>query len=217
MTPRTPRYTRGVDERAALRQESRRRELLDAALDIFARQGYRATSMQDIAKKLKVGKASLYHYVDSKEAVLIQLYEEVLRQNVSTARAVVESKDSPLDALTEILVERVVYTCSNQRLLRIFFEEEAELPPRQRARLIAVRHEYEDTILSLVERAKDSGEIVVDYHPRIFVNTLLGAANWVYKWYDPRGELSPDALGREMVSLLLSGVVTNRRATAVES
>jgi AcrR family transcriptional regulator len=203
----THRYTRPVDERAAMRQEARRRELLDAALDIFSRQGYRATSMQDIAKKLKVGKASLYHYVDSKEAVLIQLYEEVLRENVAAARAVAESDDSGLHALKEVLVQRVVYTCRNQRLLRVFFEEEAELPPRQRAQLIAVRREYEDTLLLLIQRAHESGEITEPAHPRVLVNTILGAANWAYKWYDPRGELTPEALGREMAEILLSGVM----------
>lgn len=203
----SPRYNRVVNERAALRQEAKRREVLNAAVDVFARQGYRATSMQDIATKLKVGKASLYHYVESKEAMLVQLYEEVLRENVSEARGIVESEASPLGAIREVIVHRVVYTCRNQRLLRIFFQEEAELPPRKRSQLITVRREYEDMIISLVEQAHERGQIARPVHPRILVNTMLGAANWVYKWYDPRGDLTPEQLGHEIADILLAGVI----------
>ena len=71
-----------VDQRVALRQEARRREVLAAAVAVFSERGYRAASMNDIAAKLGMGKASLYHYVASKEEVLIELYEDVLRENV---------------------------------------------------------------------------------------------------------------------------------------
>ncbi len=40
----------------------------------------------------------------------------------------------------------------------------------------------------------------------IFVNTLLGAANWTYKWYQPQGPLSPEELGAQIATVLLAGL-----------
>ena len=81
-----------VDQRVALRQEARRRAVLDAAVAVFSARGYRAASMADIARKLGMGKASLYHYVSSKDEILVELYEDVLRESVISARRIAESE-----------------------------------------------------------------------------------------------------------------------------
>jgi TetR/AcrR family transcriptional regulator, cholesterol catabolism regulator len=195
-----------VDQRVVLRQEARRREVMEAAIAVFSERGYRAASMNDIATKMGMGKASLYHYVSSKEEVLIELYEDVLRENVIAARRIAGSERTALDALAELLADRVAYTCRNRELLRIFFEEEAELPARQQSRLISVRHEYEQTLLDMVARGEEAGEFTLPTTPQIFVNTVLGAANWVYKWYQPQGPLSPAELGSQIAGILLAGL-----------
>jgi AcrR family transcriptional regulator len=195
-----------VEQRVALRQEARRREVMAAAVAVFSERGYRAASMSDIARKLGMGKASLYHYVTGKEQVLIELYEDVLRENVEAARRIAESERTALDGLSEVLRDRVAYTCRNKELMRVFFEEEAELPARQQARLISVRHEYELTLLDLVSRGEAAGEFTLSTTPQIFVNTILGAANWVYKWYQPGGQLSPEELGAEVAGVMMAGL-----------
>lgn len=193
-----------VDQRVALRQEARRREVMAAAVAVFSEQGYRATSMSDIAAKLGMGKASLYHYVGSKEEILVELYEEVLRENVIAARQIASAESTAFDALAGLIADRVAYTCRNQELLRVFFEEEAELPARQQSRLVAVRHEYEQTLLDMVARGEAAGEFTLTTTPQIFVNTVLGAANWTYKWYQPQGPLTPEELGAQMAAILLA-------------
>lgn len=195
-----------VRERVALRQEARRREVLAAATEVFSERGYRAASMTDIAARLGMGKASLYHYVGGKEEVLIELYEDVLRENVIAARRIASSERPALDALADLIADRVAYTCRNRDLLRVFFEEEAELPARHQARLIGVRNEYEQTLLETVARGEADGELSLPTTPAIFVNTLLGAANWTYKWYRPDGPLSPEELGAEIATALLAGL-----------
>jgi TetR/AcrR family transcriptional regulator, cholesterol catabolism regulator len=193
-----------MDQRVALRQEARRREVTAASVAVFSERGYRATSMTDIAKRLGMGKASLYHYVSSKEEILVDLYEEVLRESVIAARRIASAEQSARDALAELIADRVAYTCRNRELLRVFFEEEAELPARQQSRLISVRHEYEQTLLDMVARGEQAGEFTLTTTPQIFVNTVLGAANWTYKWYRPRGPLSPEELGAQIAPILLA-------------
>jgi hypothetical protein len=142
--------------------------------------------------------------VDQRVALLIELYEDVLRENVIAARRIAGAESSARDALAELIADRVACTCRNQELPRVFLEEEAELPARQQSRLIAARHEYEQILLELVSRGEAAGEFNFATTPQIFVNAVLGPANWTYKWYQPQGPLSPEELGSQMANILLA-------------
>jgi AcrR family transcriptional regulator len=185
------------------RQDARRREVLDAAAALYAENGYRATSMNDLAARVGLSKPALYHYVRSKEEVLVELYEGVLRSSKATVAEIEASTTSAVDALRAVIVERVAYTCENQALLRVFFEEEAGLPREQLADVLQARRDYEDAVMAIVLRAVDEDSLSLPVSPRIYVNTLLGAANWVYKWFDPAGRLGPRDLGEEIAAALL--------------
>ena len=116
--------------------------------------------------------------------------------------------------LKEILVDRIVYTCENRRLLQIFFEEEAELPAALAETLLRHRREYADALVELVKSAVVDGSFQISTTPKIVVNTMLGAANWVYKWYDPAGALTPEELANSIAEALLNGIRTNKRRKA---
>src|ERR1700744_5493363 len=89
------------------RQDARRRELLKAAAALFAERGYRATSMNDLAGRVGLSKPALYYYVRTKENLLIELYDEVLRANTDSVAAIEAGTSRAIDALREVLVERV--------------------------------------------------------------------------------------------------------------
>jgi AcrR family transcriptional regulator len=185
------------------RQDVRRRELLQAAAALYAEQGYRATSMNDLAAHVGLSKPALYHYVRSKEDLLVELYEEVLRANTDSVSVIEAGSRRAIDALREVVVQRIVYTCEHQALLRVFFEEEAGLPRSALEEVLRARRHYEDVVIAIALRAADQDALEIGTTPRIYVNALLGAANWVYKWYDPAGRLGPRALGEEVAAALL--------------
>jgi TetR/AcrR family transcriptional regulator, cholesterol catabolism regulator len=185
------------------RQDVRRRQLLKAAATLFAEQGYRATSMNDLAGRVGLSKPALYHYTRSKEDLLVELYDEVLRASTDSVAAIEADTPRAIDALHAVLVERVRYTCEHQALLRVFFEEEAGLPSAALEDVLRSRRRYEDAVIAIVLRAVEEDELEIGATPRIYVNALLGAANWVYKWYDPAGRLGPRALGEEIAAALL--------------
>lgn len=185
------------------RQDLRRRELLEAAAALYAEQGYRATSMNDLANRVGLSKPALYYYVRGKEDLLIELYEEVLRASTDSVAAIEAATLRAIDALREVLVQRVVYTCEHQALLRVFFEEEAGLPRPALEVVLRSRRRYEDAVIAIALRAAEEDDLEIGVTPRIYVNALLGAANWVYKWYDPAGRLGPRSLGEEIAAALL--------------
>lgn len=93
-------------------------------------------------------------------------------------------------------------------MLQVFFEEESELPDDLMRSVLAQRRRYEDVLIDLPVRAVQSGSARLDVSPRVTVNTLLGAANWTYKWFDPRGALSADELAEKMADLTMRMVAS---------
>jgi TetR/AcrR family transcriptional regulator, cholesterol catabolism regulator len=186
------------------RADEQRRRILAAAVEVFSRRGYRAASMNDIAVGVGLSKPSLYHYWRTKQDLLVAVYEEVLDESLRGARAIVVAAPSPLEAVRGLIVERVAYTCEHQDLLKICFEEESELPAALAEPILERRRAFEAVVLDAVRSQLDASGRELPMAPKTFVYTCLGAANWVYKWYDPTGPLSPRELGEQVAAVQLA-------------
>ena len=191
-------------EVAVSRADEQRRRILAAAVLVFSRQGYRATSMNDVAAGVGLSKPALYHYVRTKQDLLVQIYEEVLDESLRSAREIVAAAPTPREAVRELIVERVAYTCEHQDLLKICFEEESELPPELAEPILERRRAFEDVVLDAVVNHLAATGGTLAMNPKAYVNTCLGAANWVYKWYDPAGERTPRQLGADIAAVQLA-------------
>jgi AcrR family transcriptional regulator len=194
---------RGAGTAVGSRADEQRQRILSAAVGVFSRRGYRATSMNDIAGEVDLSKPALYHYWRTKQDLLVQIYESVLDESLDGARAIVAAAPSPLEAFRGLIVERVAYTCEHQALLKICFEEESELPPELAEPILERRRAYEAVVLGTVTAHLAATGRTLPMAPKAFVNTCLGAANWVYKWYDPAGALSARELGEQVAGVLL--------------
>jgi AcrR family transcriptional regulator len=186
------------------RAAAQRERVLRASVEIFSRRGFRATSMNEIAAGVGLSKPTLYHYFRNKEELLVLIYRDVLDDSLRMAHETVAAAPTALDAVRELLVSRVVYTCENQDLLKICFEEEDELRPDLAETLLERRRAFEDVLTAAVlAHLAEHPEIRLPMAAKTFVNTCLGAVNWTYKWYSPRGARTPAELGAEMADVLL--------------
>ena len=109
--------------RKELLSEWRQDEILQAACRIFARLGYSATNVEDIAKEAGMAKGTVYLYFKSKEeifaAVLARDVESLTDRTIEGMSAV----ETFADRLTVFLNLRVAYLQHNQDFLRVYFEE----------------------------------------------------------------------------------------------
>jgi AcrR family transcriptional regulator len=80
----------------ALTSDPRRRALLDAALAVFVRFGYRKTSMDEVARAAQVSRQGLYLHFPSKEALFRATVEHTLASNLAAASASLRDDDLPL-------------------------------------------------------------------------------------------------------------------------
>jgi TetR/AcrR family transcriptional regulator, cholesterol catabolism regulator len=185
------------------RADAQRERVLAAAVEIFSRQGFRATSMNEIAAQVGLSKPTLYHYFRNKEELLVRIYSDVLDDNVRAARQIVSAAPTPLDALRDLLVHRVVYTAEHRELLKVCFEEEDELPAELAASLLDRRRAFESVVReALAAHLAAHPEASPGMAPTTYVNMCLGAVNWTYKWFDPNGRQTARELADEMATAL---------------
>ncbi|WP_013320573.1 TetR/AcrR family transcriptional regulator [Gloeothece verrucosa] len=81
-----------------------RQELLGKCLDIFAARGYGSVTMREIAQDLGVSTGTLYHYFSGKEALFLQLVEQLTKQDISNFLASADNTQ-PLGGKIEMLFD----------------------------------------------------------------------------------------------------------------
>jgi AcrR family transcriptional regulator len=189
------------------RADTRRLRLLSTAAEIFSKRGFRATSMKEIAAAVGMSKPTIYHYFSSKEELLVRLYSDVLDESLDAARETVAAAPTPLDAIRDLIASRVAYTCRNQALLKVCFEEEHELPADLAKEVLERRHAFEDFFGdALAAHLAAHPDVLLGMPPKIYVNMCLGAVNWCYKWYRPTGPSTPEEIGRQIAASLTAAL-----------
>ncbi|MBV8581741.1 MAG: TetR family transcriptional regulator [Candidatus Eremiobacteraeota bacterium] len=174
-----------------------------AAMDVFLRRGYAATSMDQIAETLGIRKASLYHHVASKE--------ELLRRGVERA----------FDALTAVFdepsarhgraIDRLRYVLTRIAEVTLARAAEASLVIRTRGNtpfeeaIIHRRRAIDAAFAALVGAAADEGTLRADMPPALLARMMLGTTNALTEWYRADGVLTAAEIAQAVAAMLLDG------------
>jgi AcrR family transcriptional regulator len=186
----------------AERVPERRRQLLDAAAALFAERGYEATTTQDIAERLGLQKATLYHYVRGKPALLDSLMHDVQESSLALLAQIQLSDADPLAKLRAFCARHVAFLLREPARTTVFLRERRRLSSDLRAGERA----YADGIARLIEEGQSAGAIREAVDADVAARLLLGSLNWLHEWYRPGG-WSPERLATELPDALLAGLV----------
>lgn len=182
----------------------RRAEILRVAERLFASNGYAATSMEDVADVVGVTKPAIYHYFRSKEDLLLEIRQSIIDGALELVDGVLEAEGRPSQKLADILVAHTETVLKRRRANKIFYEEHGRLAPERERAIRRAERRYEKVLRQLYQEGVAAGELR-DVDPGIAVATLLGACNWSYRWFKPRGRLKAGQLAEVIVDLLLEG------------
>ena len=186
-------------------QEKRRRrraEILHAALQAFREKGYHVITLEDIAGRLGVRKTALYHYFPDKEAILNECHRESLWE---VYRLLTEA-----DVRFRSARERLAYIIHKHVQLMTETHEGSPLAfalsPERPHEVITARDHYERGLHRIITQGIRTGEFR-PVNPKIAVFAILGAINWIARWYRPNGSIRGAELGVEFADLLVGGLI----------
>jgi TetR/AcrR family fatty acid metabolism transcriptional regulator len=153
--------------------QDKRRLLLDASVRVFARKGYHAARVGDIAEEAGVAYGLLYHYFDSKEDVLRSVFRETWRALIETIKSVEEDEDRPREQLRKVAEILLRSWRRDPDLVRVLVLEVT------RSQHLA--EEMDEIVASfaaiqeIVERGQADGSIRADLDARLASYVFYGA------------------------------------------
>ena len=186
-------------------------DVLEKASWMFRTQGYHRTRMQDIAESFGVSHAALYYHFESKRDILTQLSLRSIEHLLTTAREKVAEPGTPGTRLMSILTAHADYLVGSTAHVATLVEQETEIPAEDFAIIQGLRREYIDMLENLYRMGVRGGELP-DVDPTIATSLLLGACNWIGRWYEPSQPLGDDQVVAQ-ASTFLSAILRSPTST----
>ncbi len=194
------------------RTAERRQELVGVAARLFAENGFHGTSMVDIAREFGVRKATLYHWVESKEALLALVLSDAAGETASEMTEIVKA-DLPaserMRLLIRVHIDSWVRNPHNQRVAML---DAQWLQGESRVRWFTSRTIIEEAYKQVLLEGLESGEL--DLRPAdvtLLALSILGLVNSFPRWYRPANWATPDHISGMMADLVLRGLLRRNR------
>lgn len=196
-------------------REERWLEILDVAARIFAKRGYDATSLEEIAVELGILKGSLYYYINTKRDLLAHLLRDAHEKGLNNIRPIADGEGNSISRLARMIRAHVNYVCTDRDRTAVFLHERKWLTPEQRVKYLGDEHAYRRLFERVIQDGQKEGLIRSDLDAKLIALCLLSSVNSVYDWYNPAGGQSPASISDMYVLSWLSGVTTERGSAMV--
>ncbi len=180
---------------------------LDAAVGLFSRKGYTATSTREVAALLGIQKASLYYHIDSKEDLLYLICRSSLEQIRRDVESAIQQVEDPLERLRTLISSHIESLLRDAERHSATFTEMHALSPDRLSQVLALRDQHENLVRSVLQEAQSAGVLRDNVDAKHLCLALLGMMNRVTVWYRRRGPLSPNQVGQLFAVIFLSGVL----------
>jgi AcrR family transcriptional regulator len=177
-------------------------KLLDAAVELFAANGFNATTIRNIAKHTGMTIPNIYYHFGNKEGLLIAILERATRQIVDGLREVTSREMDPLERFKLLLRTHYDLLISiGREEANILFLEEEHVSRFRKPFQIDLLNIYRKELRELKSLGHVSQENIT-----VLAFTIFGVINWHLRWYKPNGKMTPEQAKDEMVAFIQHGM-----------
>jgi AcrR family transcriptional regulator len=195
-SPTRPRGTR-------LPRLARRRQLLDAAMEVFVARGYHAAAMDEIAERAGVSKPVLYQHFPGKQELYLALLDESVDQLIETVRTALRSTTDNRQRVNATFAAYFGYVGDTNGTFKLVFESDFTSEPAVRERLEAADHKCADMISQVIK--EDAG--LADDEAHLLSIGLLGMAQVSARyWLNTLGSIPQEAAEQLVARLAWRGI-----------
>jgi TetR/AcrR family transcriptional regulator, cholesterol catabolism regulator len=199
--------TRENDENLPEKHCQRREAIRDTAAAVFAAKGFHGCSVQDVADALKINKATLYHYYQSKEQMLFDIVSYADAEIMSMFAAVENSEMDPIEATRRSVTGHVMWYLRHPDVAKVAFLDWASLTGEYLQTQVARRRTYGHVLRKHIIRCKKHGLIPETVNIGLATNFINGAVATANVWFRPDGTESAEkvakAFGDMAIALLI--------------
>jgi AcrR family transcriptional regulator len=176
----------------------------DVAFAIFAERGFDAASMEDVARAAGITKASIYHHVPSKEALLARGLDRALAALFGVLDEPDVRQGSARERLAAIVRRVAEITMSMRAEVSVLFRVRGNSTTEREA--MERRRTFDARITELVREAQSAGEIRADIEAALVVRLIFGMSNSVVEWYRPDGRAPAALIAQAIEGIVSEGI-----------
>ncbi len=180
--------------------------IIAAAAELFAKKGYRATSLDEVAEKLGVKKSSFYHYINSKEDVLMAIFDQFYALSEKHLRSISEDSSIPPNERLRRMVHGYVKLMTDDfNIIGSLIRAETELSRPNQMIVLRRNRELERMFEHVVIEGQKQG-VIRNVTPRLIALAIIGMIEFMVQWYSLAGwPLPAERVGAEFALLLEAG------------
>jgi AcrR family transcriptional regulator len=191
--------------------EKKRKAIISAAASIFREKGYAAANGDDIAKKAKMDRASLYYYYAGKQEIFRDMVGEAVTGNVLMAEEIAASEDAPASKLRRLIEGLFSSYARHYPYLFVFVQEEMTRLTKDKstwsATMKRLDKRFDDAVIKIIQKGMDDGS----FNPgdaRLTAIGIIGMCNWSHRWFDPGRGVDGATVATAFSDLVLNGMIT---------
>jgi AcrR family transcriptional regulator len=183
----------------------RRIEILKSAAAAFRRRGYHGASVDEIASALDMTKGNLYYYFQNKEEILFACHDYSLDELLALMEQVKAEPTRPDDKLRKLILAFIHMMLDELQGTALTLDLHA-LSPALMKRVIAKRDRFDHGLREIIQHGMDQG-LFRPGDPKMIGFAIMGAVNWITRWFDPSGPMSSQDIGQRFADYLVGGLL----------
>lgn len=187
----------------------RRIEILKSAAAAFRHRGYHGASVDEIASALEMTKGNLYYYFRNKEEILFACHDYSLDVLLTLMDETIAEASPPDAKLRKLILAFIHVILDELQGTALTLDLQALSPPLLK-KVIAKRDRFDQGMREIIQRGIDEG-LFRPGDPKMIAFAIMGAVNWISKWFDPAGPLTSGQIGQSFADYLVGGLIAPSR------
>jgi TetR/AcrR family fatty acid metabolism transcriptional regulator len=196
-------------------QLDKRTRILDAAVRVFAKNGFHNSKVSEIAKEAKVADGTIYLYFKNKDDILISLFEQSLTLLINNMREAVKDVNDPLEKLHLFIKMHLQSVERFQGVAEVMQVELRQSHKFMKEYVPERLTEYLNIVSDIIEEGKGAGVIRLDIHPALFKRALFGAMDeialhWVLIRRQKRKDYQLSDSAEQLYRIFIGGITKEK-------
>lgn len=187
----------------------KREHILKVATGLFAAKGFEATPVRRIAMESGLSVPGMFHYFVSKEEILFSIMIGFMEEAYKRLEEMIQSDMDPITKLETLCSFYVQRYAAHQDELTILNSEGKSLTPKHRKTFTKKQRIYVEALERIFREFSEKG-IIKRINHSVLTFLFYGMVHWTSTWYDPRGNVSPEELGRIISEVFLKGILESQ-------
>jgi AcrR family transcriptional regulator len=182
--------------------------ILRNAARLFATRGYERSSIGDLVEACELSRGAIYHYFDSKEAILFAMLDSLVRSLLAHLEQAVAGGGAPLEKFARVIEAFVEHNAQSPEAQIVLLNDLGALKVREQRQIVQTERKIVE-LVGKVLTAIDATRKMNRKNARVYTMMLFGMINYTYTWYDAKGPIKPKEFAQMAAGLFLRGFLAD--------